>query len=95
MAGYFFSSPVDVEIKLSGEDERKRFDMKTEKEKTVSCPIYYDGDTISGEVRLILQAALCLINTSSCKVTVRVRDGKKLAHDGIKVEFVGSIGEFV
>ena len=26
------------------------------------------------------------------QVTVRVRDGKKLAHDGIKVEFVGSIG---
>ena len=27
------------------------------------------------------------------QVSVRVRDGKKLAHDGIKVEFVGSIGE--
>jgi Vacuolar protein sorting-associated protein 26 len=26
------------------------------------------------------------------KVTIRVRDGKKTAHDGIKVEFVGSIG---
>ena len=25
-------------------------------------------------------------------MTVRVRDGKKLAHEGIKVEFVGSIG---
>lgn len=26
-------------------------------------------------------------------VSVRVRDGKKLVHDGIKVEFVGSIGK--
>ena len=26
------------------------------------------------------------------QVTVRVRDGKKLVHEGIKVEFVGSIG---
>ena len=26
------------------------------------------------------------------QATVRVRDGKKLTHDGIKVEFVGSIG---
>jgi hypothetical protein len=26
------------------------------------------------------------------KVTVRLRDGRKLAHDGIKVEFIGSIG---
>lgn len=25
---------------------------------------------------------------------MRSRDGKKLAHDGIKVEFIGSISEF-
>ena len=29
------------------------------------------------------------------KVTIRVRDGKKTTHDGIKVEFVGSIGSLV
>ena len=27
------------------------------------------------------------------QVTVRMRDGKKIVHDGIKVEFVGNIGE--
>lgn len=27
------------------------------------------------------------------QVTVRVRDGKKITHEGIKVEFVGSIGQ--
>jgi len=27
------------------------------------------------------------------QVTIRVRDGKKLTHEGIKVEFVGSIGQ--
>ena len=26
------------------------------------------------------------------QVTIRVRDGKKITHEGIKVEFVGSIG---
>lgn len=26
------------------------------------------------------------------QVSVRVRDGKKLVHEGIKIEFVGSIG---
>lgn len=26
---------------------------------------------------------------------MRIRDGKKIAHEGIKVEFVGSIGVFV
>lgn len=28
------------------------------------------------------------------QVLVRVKDGKGVKHDGIKVEFVGSIGEF-
>ena len=36
---------------------------------------------------------VCL--TTYVQVTVRVRDGKKLAHEGIKVEFVGSIGVFL
>ncbi|KAJ3534193.1 hypothetical protein NM688_g7173 [Phlebia brevispora] len=76
MAAYFFASPVDVEIKLDGEDERKKVDMKTDKEKTITCPVYYDGESIAGQI------------------TVRVRDGKKLAHDGVKVEFVGSIELF-
>ncbi|KAJ3488136.1 hypothetical protein NLI96_g3062 [Meripilus lineatus] len=76
MAAYFFASPVDVEIKLEGEDERKIVEVKSDKEKTVSSPVFYDGDNVAGQV------------------TVRVRDGKKLAHEGIKVEFVGSIELF-
>ncbi|KIP10783.1 hypothetical protein PHLGIDRAFT_84449 [Phlebiopsis gigantea 11061_1 CR5-6] len=76
MAAYFFASPIDVEVKLDGEDERKQVDMKAEKERVITSPVYYDGDSLAGQV------------------TVRVRDGKKLAHDGIKVEFVGSIELF-
>ena len=52
MAAYFFSSPVDVEVKLEGEDDRKKVDMKTEKEKVITCPVYYDGEPVSGQVRL-------------------------------------------
>ncbi|KAJ7918182.1 vacuolar protein sorting-associated protein 26-domain-containing protein [Mycena leptocephala] len=51
MAAYFFASPIDVDIKMEGEE-----------------------------------------HGSSGTVSIRVRDGKKLQHDGIKVEFVGSIG---
>ncbi|KAG6329027.1 hypothetical protein ID866_10063 [Astraeus odoratus] len=39
---YFFASPVDVDIKLEGEELRKQVETKTDKEKTVSCPVYYD-----------------------------------------------------
>jgi len=49
-AAYFFASAIDVEVKLEGEELRKKVDMKLEKEKTVSCPVYYDGESVSGQV---------------------------------------------
>jgi len=73
---YFFASPVDVDVKLDGEELRKQVEMKGEKDKIIQCPVYYDGDSVSGQV------------------TIRVRDGKKMSHDGIKVEFVGTIELF-
>ena len=57
MAAYFFASPVDVEIKLEGEDERKKVDMKTEKEKVITCPVFYDGEGVAGQVRVRKQVA--------------------------------------
>jgi vacuolar protein sorting-associated protein 26 len=53
MAAYFFASPIDVDIKLDSEDDRKQVEIKTEKDKTVSCPIYYDGDSVGGTVSRI------------------------------------------
>ncbi|KAG6380205.1 vacuolar protein sorting-associated protein 26-domain-containing protein [Boletus reticuloceps] len=48
---YFFASPVDVDIKLDGEELRKQVDMKGEKDKNIQCPVYYDGDSVGGQVR--------------------------------------------
>lgn len=50
MAAYFFASPVDVDVKLESEDVRKQVDVKLEKERTISCPVYYDGDSVGGTV---------------------------------------------
>lgn len=50
MAAYFFASPVDVEVNLDGEDDRKKVDMKSEKERVITSPVYYDGDPVSGQV---------------------------------------------
>ena len=49
-AAYFFASPIDIEVKLEGEELRKKVDTKSEKEKTVSCPVYYDGESVAGQV---------------------------------------------
>ena len=82
MAAYFFSSPLDVEVRLEGEDARRQVEVRQSPDskpesalKTLRCPVYYDGEGVSGQI------------------AVRVRDGKKVNHDGIKVEFVGAIGE--
>ena len=52
MAAYFFASPIDVDVKLEGEEVRKQVEMKGEKERSTSCPVYYDGDSIGGQVSL-------------------------------------------
>ena len=54
MAAYFFSSPVDVDIILEGEEVRKQIESKAEKDRPVSCPVYYDGESVSGQVRLLV-----------------------------------------
>ncbi len=50
MAAYFFASPVDVDVKLEGEEERKIVETKGEKDKAISCPVYYDGESVTGQV---------------------------------------------
>lgn len=53
MASFFTSfsaAPVDVEIKLAGEDERKQVEVKGEKEEKVMCPVFYDGESVAGQV---------------------------------------------
>lgn len=50
MAAYFFASPVDIDIRLEGEEVRKQVEIKLEKERKESCPVYYDGDSIVGQV---------------------------------------------
>ena len=54
MAAYFFSSPVDIDVILEGEEDRKQIESKAEKDRPVSCPVYYDGESLSGQVRLLV-----------------------------------------
>ena len=51
MASFFFSSPIDIDIKLDGEDLRKHVEAKAEKDRPISCPVYFDGESVSGQVR--------------------------------------------
>ena len=51
MAAYFFASPIDVDVNLDGENDRKSVQFKSDKDnKPVNCPVYYDGESVSGQV---------------------------------------------
>ena len=74
------TSSLDVDVRLldgtvSTDETRKQVEVKIEKDKKEICPVYFDGESVQGEV------------------VIRSRDGKKWAHDGIRIEFVGGIGE--
>lgn len=55
---FFFASPIDVEIRLEGEEERKQVEIKGEKEKMTSCPVYFDGESIVGQASLRLRVSI-------------------------------------
>lgn len=88
----FAAAPVDVEIHFDGEEARKQVEIKGDKEKKELCPVYYDGESVGGQVSSSLLAALLLLYIEQRQVLVRVKDGKKFQHDGIRIELVGSIG---
>ncbi|TIA87759.1 hypothetical protein E3P99_02981 [Wallemia hederae] len=71
-----FGPSVDVSIAVTDEQDRRTAEVKDHKDRKSICPIYYDGENVSGQV------------------SVRVKDGKKITHEGIKVEFVGTIELF-
>ena len=40
-----------VDIKFEGEEGRRQVEIKGEKDKRESCPVYYDGESVVGQVR--------------------------------------------
>lgn len=55
---YFFASAIDVDIKLEGEELRKQVEIKSDKDKNIACPVYYDGDSVTGQVRFLLEKCI-------------------------------------
>jgi hypothetical protein len=66
MAAYFFSSPIDIDVMLEGEEVRKQIESKAEKDRPVSCPVYYDGESVSGQVRLLVLLLRSLLLLHFC-----------------------------
>lgn len=44
-----------MEVKLEDEEARKIVEIKGEKDAMVKCPVYYDGESVTGQVRVVQQ----------------------------------------
>lgn len=69
-------SSAQIDIEFTGEDTKKLVEVKTGKDQKSKLPLFFDGETVSGNV------------------IIKVKDGKKLEHQGIKIEFIGDIEFF-
>lgn len=60
MASFFsFSSPLDIDVRLENEEERQQVDVKLgDKDRKEKCPVYFDGESVRGQVRLVDHARL-------------------------------------
>jgi len=70
------SSAAEIEIKLDGEEQRDKVDVKVDKDKRETLQLYFDGESVSGQV------------------LIKLKPGKPLHHNGLKVEFIGLIEMF-
>lgn len=41
---------MDVDITFADADQRKHVDIKVDKDRTETYPVYLDGETVSGKV---------------------------------------------
>ena len=55
-----FGQSADVEIELANSANRKQVDVKNEDGKKEKLYLYYDGETVSGKVRVFAHLYICL-----------------------------------
>ncbi len=58
MASYLWGAPVDVEIRLENEDARRKAEVKQEKDRRESLPVFLDGESVAGQVRAPTKQAM-------------------------------------
>jgi hypothetical protein len=55
-----FGQTADVLIKLSDAETRKKVDIKGEGEEKLKLPVYYDGESVSGQVCVYVCMCVCV-----------------------------------
>lgn len=96
-----FGQSADIDIVFDDSESRKLAEVKTEDGKKEKYLLYYDGETVSGKVSLLMMH-ICtnqmwiqlemknVLVSFQVNVTLK-KPGSKLEHQGIKVELIGQI----
>ncbi|KAB1271075.1 Vacuolar protein sorting-associated protein 26A [Camelus dromedarius] len=104
--GGFFGPICEIDVVLNDGETRKMAEMKTEDGKVEKHYLFYDGESVSGKRRLsevseynkkIIGLELEDLALDFISVLVNLafkQPGKRLEHQGIRIEFVGQIELF-
>jgi len=46
------SAPIDIDIHFDRQEERKQIEAKVDKDRREKYPLYFDGESVAGKVRL-------------------------------------------
>ncbi|PAA65275.1 hypothetical protein BOX15_Mlig012432g2 [Macrostomum lignano] len=55
MMNFLFGPSADLEIHLDGSDDRQKGDVLLDSGKKEACPVYFDGEAVSGKVNIRLK----------------------------------------
>jgi len=72
-----FSQPVDVDIRLEGEQDRKTVEVKMDKDRKENCPIYFDGEGVVGQVSNLPSPSREFVSEKLVWEEGEVREGRK------------------
>ncbi|KAG0030211.1 hypothetical protein BGZ82_007520 [Podila clonocystis] len=46
------STPVDIDIRFNGQEQRKQIEAKVDKDRRDKFPLYFDGETVAGKINI-------------------------------------------
>ncbi|KAJ9116295.1 hypothetical protein QFC22_004735 [Naganishia vaughanmartiniae] len=90
----FGSTPVEIDIKLTNEEARRQVELKPSSSTSSTNAPGSNGGVVTidnkGEKKELCPVYYDAESVGGV-VSVRVKDGKKLVHEGIRLELVGAI----
>ncbi|CDK25976.1 unnamed protein product [Kuraishia capsulata CBS 1993] len=77
----FFKTPLDIEVRLDGDDSREHVEVKNAKGRKEKLPLYKDGETVRGQVTVRIKDNKRVEHTG---VKVQLLGSIEIQNDGLQ-----------